>query len=123
MNEVTWLQGAFISSLLCGVQITLSGMSFLAVFKQCMPRRPRIALLVYIFLLCAIMTAGQQTSLLFIQTGFIEQRNYPGGPNAFLSSQYTSPVYLASTSLFVVGNWIMESLLVSHGTWIFTFKA
>ena len=114
-DEVAWLQGAFVSSLLCGVQITLSTLSFLAVLKQRMHRRLRIALLVYIFLLCAIMTAGQQTNLLFVQMGFIESRNYPGGPNAYLSYRFSTPVDVASTSLFVWANWMMESLLVSVG--------
>ncbi|KAG8215953.1 hypothetical protein J3R82DRAFT_7933 [Butyriboletus roseoflavus] len=112
LDETTWLQGAFLSSLLCGVQITLSALSFLAVLKQRMRRRLRIALLVYISLLCAIMTAGQQVALLFIQMGFIESRNYPGGPNAFLSDRYTTPVDMASAILFVFANWMMESLLV-----------
>ncbi|KAF8452354.1 hypothetical protein L210DRAFT_3383927 [Boletus edulis BED1] len=111
-DEVAWLQGAFISSLLCGVQITLSTMSFFAVLKQRIRRRLRIVLLLYIFLLCVIMTAGQQTYLLFIQMGFIEYRNYPGGPNHFLSSRYSTPVCLASTSLFLFANWMMEALLV-----------
>lgn len=112
-DEVTWLQGAFISSLLCGIQITLSVMSFLAVLKQPMRRRLRISLLVYISLLCAVMTAGQQVSLLFVQMGFIEDRSYPGGPNGFLSARFSTPVDLASACLFVFGNWMMESLLVS----------
>lgn len=93
-------------------------MSFLAVLKQRMRRRLRIALLVYIFLLCAIMTAGQQVSLLFVQMGFIEDRNYPHGPNGFLSDRYSTPVDLASTCLFVVGNWMMESLVVSLDAWM-----
>lgn len=116
-DEVAWLQGALVSSLLCGVQITLSAMSFLAVLKQRLRRRLRIALLVYIFVLCVIMTIGQQLNSQFVQMGFIEQRNYPGGPNKFLSSRFATPVYLVSTSLFVFGNWMMESLLVSVGHW------
>ncbi|KAH0831048.1 hypothetical protein J3R83DRAFT_13558 [Lanmaoa asiatica] len=112
LDEVAWLQGAFLSSLLCGVQITLSAMSFLAVLKQRMRRRLRIALLVYTFLLCATMTAGQLASLQFVQMGFIESRDYPGGPNSFLSGRYAAPVDMASTSLFVFANWMMESLLV-----------
>ncbi|KAF8553471.1 hypothetical protein OG21DRAFT_1414227 [Imleria badia] len=111
-DEVAWLQGAFVGSLLCGVQITLSTLSFLAVLKQRIHRRLRVALLVYIFLLCAIMTAGQQTSLMFVQTGFIESQNYPGGPNGYLSYRYSTAVDVASTSLFVFANWMMESLLV-----------
>lgn len=118
-DEVAWLQGAFVSSLLCGVQITLSIMSFFAVLRQRLHHRLRIALLVYIFLLCAIMTAGQQSNLFFVQMGFIERRNYPGGPNGFLSSRFLMPADLASTCLFVFANWMMETLLVSVGVWVF----
>lgn len=116
-DEVTWLQGAFLSSLVCGVQISLSAMSFLAVLKQRISPRLRIALLAYILLLCIVVTTGQQFSLVFIQMGFIESRNYPGGPNAFLSERYMMTVSSVSTSLFVFSNWMTESLLVSAGMW------
>lgn len=114
-DEVGWLQGAFLSSLLCGMQITLSAMSFLAVLKQGLHRRLRIALLLYISTLFTAMTTGQQFNLLFIQIGFTEARNYPGGPNGFLSGQFGTPVDLTSTSLFMFANWMMDSLLVSVG--------
>ncbi|KAG9313713.1 hypothetical protein JVU11DRAFT_6063 [Chiua virens] len=111
-DEVAWLQGAFISSLLCGVQIMLSIISFIAVLKQRMRRRLRIGLLVYILILGIVMTAGQEVSLVFIQLGFIQNRNHPGGPNDYLSYEYNTPVYMASTTLFVIANWMMDSLLV-----------
>lgn len=64
-----------------------------------------IDLLVYVSVLFEVTTVGSQMA-------FITQRNYPGGPSAFLSDQYSTLVNLASTILVVCANWMMESLLV-----------
>ncbi|KAG8215362.1 hypothetical protein J3R82DRAFT_8959 [Butyriboletus roseoflavus] len=114
IQEETWLQGAFLSSLFFGIETTLSTLTFLAILRRRTPRRSRmdIILLVYVAVLFAIMTTSQGLLLDWIQMGFITQRNYPGGPSAFLNNEWSVPPSVAQTILLVVANWMMESLLV-----------
>ncbi|KAG6380067.1 hypothetical protein JVT61DRAFT_8149 [Boletus reticuloceps] len=114
MQEETWLQGTLLSNFFFGIQVTLCAFSFLAVLNKRATNhcRMRIAVLAYIVVSFAITTAGQGLLLEFIQMGFITHRNYPGGPSAFFNDEYSVPVNIASTILYVCGNWINESLLV-----------
>ncbi|KAG8215369.1 hypothetical protein J3R82DRAFT_8966 [Butyriboletus roseoflavus] len=114
IQEETWLQGAFLSSLFFGVETTLSTLTFLAILRRRTPRRSRmdIILLVYVTVLFLIVTASQALLLEWIQMGFITQRNYPGGPSAFFNNAYSIPSSLAETILAAIANWMMESLLV-----------
>ncbi|KAG9313712.1 hypothetical protein JVU11DRAFT_6062 [Chiua virens] len=113
-QEKTWLQGAFLSNAFFGIQVTLAIMSFFAVLHRRSPdaERMRIILLVYIAVLFPVTLAAQGLLLEFIQMGFITERDYPGGPNAFLNEQWATPVNLASNILVIFSNWMMESLLV-----------
>ncbi|KIJ62105.1 hypothetical protein HYDPIDRAFT_95146 [Hydnomerulius pinastri MD-312] len=112
--EETWLQGALLSCIFFGIEITLAAMSFYSIFKQMgrSNRRRNISFLVFIFMLFALTTAAQGLSAQFIQMGFITNRDYPGGPSQFFSGEYSTPSNLASTILLVCANWLMECLLV-----------
>ncbi|KAH0831049.1 hypothetical protein J3R83DRAFT_13559 [Lanmaoa asiatica] len=114
IQEEAWLQGALLSNLFFGVQTTLCVLAFLAVLRKRTPghSRMRIGLLVYMGVLFAVTTAAQGLLLEWIQMAFITQRNYPGGPNAFLNDEWSIPSNLASNILVVCANWMMESLLV-----------
>ena len=68
--------------------------------------------MIYISVLFALTTAAQGLLIAWIQMGFITQRNYPGGPSAFLNDEWSIPFNLASNILVVCANWMMESLLV-----------
>ncbi|KAG8215361.1 hypothetical protein J3R82DRAFT_8958 [Butyriboletus roseoflavus] len=118
IQEETWLQGAFLSSLFFGIETTLSTLTFLAILRRRTPRRSRmdIIFLVYIAVLFLIVTASQALLLEWIQMGFITQRNYPGGPSAFFNNAYSIPSSLAETVLAAIANWMMESLLVRLST-------
>ncbi|KAF9224675.1 hypothetical protein BS17DRAFT_702437 [Gyrodon lividus] len=112
--DETWLQGALLSCIFFGIEITLAAMSFYSIFKQIGPtnRRPNIGFMVYICVLFALTTAAQGLSSQFIQMGFITHRDYPGGPSEFFNGEYSTPSNLAATILLVCANWLMESLLV-----------
>ncbi|KAH7882884.1 hypothetical protein F5I97DRAFT_1977455 [Phlebopus sp. FC_14] len=112
--EETWLQGALLSGIVFGVEITLAAMSFSAIYKQ-MGSTNRIrnaCFMAYIVVLSALMTAAQGLSAEFIQMGFITHRYYPGGPSQFFIEQYSTPTNLVATILLVCANWCMECLLV-----------
>ena len=74
---------ALLSNFVFGIQTTLCVLTLLAVLRRQTPNHNRllIDLLVYVSVLFAVTTVGSQMA-------FITQRNYPGGPSAFLSDQY-----------------------------------
>ncbi|KIJ16274.1 hypothetical protein PAXINDRAFT_180199 [Paxillus involutus ATCC 200175] len=112
--EETWLQGALLSSIFFGIEVTLAAMSFYCMFRTMGPsnRRANTGFLVYISLLSALTTTAQGLSSRFIQMGFVTQRDYPGGPSEFFNAEYSTPSNLVATILLVCSNWLMESLLV-----------
>ena len=114
IQEETWFQGTLLGNFFFGIQTTLCVLAFLAVLRRQRYSQMRIALLVYIAVLFVVTTAVQGLMLAWIQMGFITQRNYPGGPSAFLNDEWSTPVNLASSILGVCANWMMESMLVRH---------
>ncbi|KAF8128940.1 hypothetical protein EV363DRAFT_1451422 [Boletus edulis] len=114
IQEETWLQGTLLSNFFFGIQVTLCAFSFLAVLNKRATNhsRMRIAVLAYVAVSFAITTAGQGLLLEFIQMGFITHRNYSGGPSAFFNDEYSVPVNIGCTILYVCANWMNESLLV-----------
>lgn len=121
IQEETWLQGTFLSNFFFGIQTMLCASAFLAVLRSRTQthNRMRMGQLAYVAILFAVTTAAQGLLLDWIQMSFIMQRNYPGGPSAFLNNEYAIPVNLASNILVVCANWMMESLLVRLKTYPF----
>lgn len=47
------------------------------------------------------------------QSGYIDNRNFPGGPLAFELAQYSKAIVIAPNACFIVANWLADALLVS----------
>ena len=58
------------------------------------------------------------------ELSFIDNRNFPGGPNAYLAAFYNSTPNLLGNTMFVIANWLADGLLVRLlcvcWTWILT---
>ncbi|KAJ2929642.1 hypothetical protein H1R20_g7450, partial [Candolleomyces eurysporus] len=48
----------------------------------------------------------------FVQMGYIDYRNYPGGPNAFTFDFYPIFVNMFGTAAYVVMNWLADGLML-----------
>ena len=46
------------------------------------------------------------------ELSFIDNRNFPGGPNAYLAAFYNSTPNLLGNTMFVIANWLADGLLV-----------
>jgi hypothetical protein len=46
------------------------------------------------------------------ELSFVDNRNFPGGPNAYLAANYNSHPNLLGNTMFVIANWLADSLLV-----------
>jgi hypothetical protein len=58
-------------------------------------------------------TVNLATSIHFNETAWIDERNYPGGPYAFLVEQQSRPVQTVGNAASVITSTMAEGLLVS----------
>ena len=64
------------------------------------------------FVLATLNIIGETA---WIQRMFVDDRDYPGGPDAFYGQQYAQPTKALSTNAFFVGVVINQGLIVSRG--------
>jgi hypothetical protein len=69
--------------------------------------------LVFNSILLVMGTVNLATSMHFNESAWIDERNYPGGPYAFLIEQQNRPVQTVGNSASVVASTMAEGLLVS----------
>lgn len=50
----------------------------------------------------------------FTQMAFIDNRNYPGGPDAFENDMFSIPIDNAGNVAFVLSNWLSDAVVVSQ---------
>ena len=58
-------------------------------------------------------TFGITTGAKFNQMTFIDNRNFPGRPNAFVAAQYGNFVNMFGTVAYIILNWFVDALVVS----------
>jgi hypothetical protein len=69
-------------------------------------------LLVFICILFLLGNIGNATNIVFGQKTFIDDREYPGGPNAFFVEQSTDWSAVVCNSVYIVNSWLQDALLV-----------
>jgi hypothetical protein len=47
-----------------------------------------------------------------MQLAFIDNRNFPGGPEAYELSVYSTAIALTPNATFIIANWLADGLLV-----------
>ena len=114
-SERCWLQGAIISAIAYGITVSLYFLSFnlLVRDRNRVEFKKRLPLLVYISLSFLLGTLFMCALAAFTQMAFIDDRNYPGGPDAFENNEFSIPVDDAGNAAFVLSNWLSDALLVS----------
>ncbi|KAI0359767.1 hypothetical protein OH77DRAFT_1434208 [Trametes cingulata] len=86
-------------------------------------------LLVYIFMLFAMGTVNVACNTRMTQLMFIDNRGYPGGPNAWFFTFYSTGVNIAGDVAYIVANFLADGLLlwrtymVWNSAWICIFPA
>ncbi|CCM05252.1 uncharacterized protein FIBRA_07462 [Fibroporia radiculosa] len=114
VDEETWLQGALLSNIAYGVVLALYVMcvaKLVRQLKQYNYMRP-LGLFAYATVIFIISTLFMGSQVKFIQLAFIEDRNFPGGPNAYVEDEFSNPTDEIANVCFVVGNWIMDAFLI-----------
>ena len=115
-SERCWLQGAIVSAIAYGITVSLYFLSLhlLVRDKNRVEFRQRLPLLIYITASFILGTLFMIALAAFTQMAFIDDRNYPGGPNAFENNMFSIPVDDAGNAAFVLSNWLSDALVVSN---------
>jgi hypothetical protein len=71
-----------------------------------------IFFLLYISVLFLLGNIGNGTNIKFGEMTFIDDRNYPGGPNAFFVEQSINPIAVICNTTYIVNSWLQDGLLV-----------
>ena len=116
-GERAWLQGVILSAVFYGVNLALfilnvSLLRTRAKLETKQARRQTICLLIYvcvIFILSTLIIASLAETT---QLGFIDNRDFPGGPGAYLELKFSSPISSLGNYCVSLMNWFIESLLV-----------
>ena len=75
-------------------------------------KSPSWYLLAYITANFVLGTFGIAAEARFNELTFVDARNFPGGPNAFVEAQYGDFVNIFGTAAYVVLNWLADGLVV-----------
>lgn len=109
--------GVVLSSAAYGVHFTL----YLIVLQHLISHPPHRSsgkakvpwwLVAYITWNFILGTFGIAAGAKFNQMTFIDDRNFPGGPNAFVAAEYGNFVNMFGTAAYVVLNWFADGLVV-----------
>ncbi|KAJ7456069.1 hypothetical protein FB451DRAFT_1276952 [Mycena latifolia] len=73
-------------------------------------------LVVYVSIMFALATLGMAGNAAFNQMVFVDNRDFPGGPNAFTGAYYSTWVNMMAFTAYIVMNWMASALVL----WRFT---
>ncbi|KAF9527837.1 hypothetical protein CPB83DRAFT_767901 [Crepidotus variabilis] len=114
-NEVLWaersfLAGVFIAAVAFGVHLTLFILCFKALAQGQRTRSNRFFLF-YICLMFLLGNIGNGLNIKLTQMSFIDHRDWPGGPSAYLV-QTTNVLGIACNITYIISSWLQDGLLL-----------
>ncbi|KAH7910126.1 hypothetical protein BJ138DRAFT_1114380 [Hygrophoropsis aurantiaca] len=111
--ETAWLQGCVAAGVVYGVVVVLFVICFYKLWERIRSKRKEAAnfMLIYLITVFACATVVFATNSAFVQLAFINNRDYPGGPGAYTSAMFSSPVNLVSSTACVLASWCATGLM------------
>ncbi|KAH9840970.1 uncharacterized protein C8Q71DRAFT_721400 [Rhodofomes roseus] len=112
--EKIWLQANILQNIPYGVELALFVTCFVALVQNMDHSnfRRHVFLMTFITIIFGLGTVYMITNSLFTQQAFIEYRNFPGGPGAYLNAMFANTVGLTNSVSWVVSNWLLDGFLV-----------
>ncbi|CCM06167.1 uncharacterized protein FIBRA_08408 [Fibroporia radiculosa] len=114
-DEKTWLQGAILTGVGYGINVTL----FVQCFHALLAKRPgaegarkRAFYLAYISAMFVLASLFVGACSEMTQLSFIQYRNIPGGPSMYENVEFSIPADEAGNVSFVLTNWFADALMV-----------
>ncbi|KAJ6484011.1 hypothetical protein C8R45DRAFT_1214893 [Mycena sanguinolenta] len=115
------LNGVLLSAVAYGILFTLTFQTLL-LFIQQQKSKTSWMLIGYMFLLFTLATLGFAGNAKFNQQTYIDDRNIPGGPNAFTTEFYSEWINMMSFGSYVVMSWLADGLVLWRFTLIWEKK-
>ncbi|KAL4071732.1 hypothetical protein V8B97DRAFT_1943328 [Scleroderma yunnanense] len=111
-SEAAWLQGAIVTSAFYGVALALSFMCVRSLWSRIRIRatgyKKDVFFLCYVVFVFCCATIYNIGNAQITQLGFIDRRNYPGGPAAFEESTSSIPINVT----FILMDWCADLLMI-----------
>ncbi|KAH9484497.1 hypothetical protein JR316_0003979 [Psilocybe cubensis] len=123
-HERSILVGLFLGAIGYGIHLTLFVWTSHILYTKRMNSKGTVGqfLLLYVVVVFVLGNIGNATNIRFGEMTFIDNRNYPGGPNAFFVQQSTNKVAVLCNSAYIVNSWFQDGLLL-YRLWIFSQRS
>ncbi|KAJ7493678.1 hypothetical protein FB451DRAFT_1122247 [Mycena latifolia] len=115
------LNGVLLSGVAYGILFAVTFQTLLLFLQLPRPKIPW-GLVSYISAMFILASIGFGTNAKFNQMTYIDDRNIPGGPNAFTIEFYSTPVNLISFTSYTVMSWLADGLVLWRFTMIWSYK-
>ncbi len=115
LAEESWLQGALLSCIAYGALFVLFVQCTSLLLKQTKRSNywTKVPFLLIVFLIFLFSTLFNGAMMKYTQLAFIENRNFPGGPNAYEDNMFAIPVNAMGNVAFTLSQWLCDGLIVS----------
>jgi len=114
--EKAWLQGALLAAVAYGVEFTLFVMSFYLLLQQWRfgktSKKINVFLLTYITVMFILSTLFYAANAQFTQLAFIDNRDFPGGPNQFEQVMFSIPIDELGNVCAILTTWLADAMIV-----------
>ncbi|KAF9218447.1 hypothetical protein BS17DRAFT_742164 [Gyrodon lividus] len=110
-NARSILDGLFLGAIGYGVHMTLFFMCFRLLWAHKKDTKDKL-MIVYITIIFVLGNIGNGTNLKFGEMTFIDDRDYPGGPDAFFVQESTNIVAVLCNTVYIVNSWFQDALLL-----------
>ncbi|KAJ3574053.1 hypothetical protein NP233_g2024 [Leucocoprinus birnbaumii] len=115
-EERTIIDGLFLGAIAYGVHLTLFIWCFHLLLRK-KKSRPDYLLMLYVSLLFVMGNIGNGTNIKVGELTFVDNRNFPGGPNAYFGTG-AGPVGLTCNVVYIINTWFQDGLLL-YRFWMF----
>ncbi|PPQ64041.1 hypothetical protein CVT24_008854 [Panaeolus cyanescens] len=123
--ERTWLQGSILSAVTYGVNLTLFTLNVVLLTSRTSNSQDRDSvqrsrnltkryLLIYVLVMFILSTLTMASQAKMTELGFVDNRNFPGGPSAYEAQMFSIPISSMGNVCFSIMNWLSDCLLVNR---------
>lgn len=114
LSERFWLQGALLSNVFYGMQFTLFFICLDMLFRSFSrsSSKQHLVTIAFLVLVFVMSTLFMFSSVASTERAFIDDRNYPGGPDAYEEQMSEISLSESGNAALMIGQWVMDLLLV-----------
>ncbi|KAF8912533.1 hypothetical protein CPB85DRAFT_1301373 [Mucidula mucida] len=104
--------GMHLADMLYGITVLLFVRCMIGLLFPKAPRVRNIPLAVYVSVLFALGTVFMAMNLNVAVLSFIDNRNFPGGPEVWAQAEAYKAIIVVPNTVFILANWMADALLL-----------